>query len=43
MLFLYLLCVYLTSSLLLKYGVVVFPNSTLGPKEKENSYVNEAA
>ena len=34
--FLYLLSVYLTSSLLSKYDVVVILNSILGPKEKEN-------
>ena len=34
--FLYLLSVYLTSSLLSKYGVVVIPNSILDQKEKEN-------
>ena len=34
--FLYLLSVYLTSSLLLRYDVVVILNFILGPKEKEN-------
>ena len=34
--FLYLLSVYLTSSLLSKCDVVVIPNSILDPKEKEN-------
>ena len=34
--FLYLLSVYLTSSLLSKYDVVVIPNSILDQKEKEN-------
>ena len=34
--FLYLLSVYLASSLLSKYNVVVIPSSILGPKEKAN-------
>ena len=37
--FLYLLFVYLTSSLPSKYDVVVILNSILGPKEKENRRV----
>ena len=34
--FLYLVSVYLASSLLSKYNVVVIPSSILGPKEKAN-------